>query len=345
MRWGRKGIYFAALQRTAAHLFSIDPATRLITRVSAPEDHAFTSFTFTRDFKHVAMLEAGSNSSSEVAVSALDLFEQTRLTRLGEQFSRFQTGTRELVHWKSVDGTLIEGVLIKPAGFDPSKKYPVLAADRYYPVEEFVAKGALVLRPNYRGSAGYGEKFRALNVRNLGIGDSWDVLSGVDYLVAKGWADPDRVGVMGWSQGGYISAFLATSSDRFRAVSVGAGISDWTAYYVSTDIHPFTRQYLKATPWDDPDIYRKTSPISNVNHARTPTLIQHGELDKRVPIANAYELEQALRDRDVPVRMVVYKGFGHSIDKPKQQRAVMQENLDWFNRWLWEEKPALVSGQ
>jgi dipeptidyl aminopeptidase/acylaminoacyl peptidase len=144
---------------------------------------------------------------------------------------------------------------------------------------------------------------------------------------------------MGWSQGGYISAFITCSSDRFKAVSVGAGISDWMTYYVNTDIHPFTRQYLKATPWEDGEIYRKTSPISYVKNAKTPTLIQHGELDKRVPIPNAYELRQALEDRGVPVKMVVYKGFGHGIDKPKQQRSVMEQNYDWFVQWIWGERP------
>ena len=153
-----------------------------------------------------------------------------------------------------------------PTGVDRTS----LAPDRYYPVERFVARGALVLRPNYRGSAGYGEKFRSLNVRDLGVGDYANAISGVDFLIAKGWVDPAKVGAMGWSEGGYISAFITASSDRFRAVSVGAGISDWTTYYVNTDIHPFTRQYLQATPWDDPEIYKKTSPISYVKAAKTP---------------------------------------------------------------------------
>ena len=135
-----------------------------------------------------------------------------------------------------------------------------------------------------------------LNVRNLGVGDAWDVLSGVEALVERGVADPDRVAAMGWSQGGYISAFLTTSSDRFRAISVGAGISNWMTYYVNTDIHGFTREYLKATPWDDPEIYAKTSPMTYILQAKTPTLIQHGEFDARVPTPNAYELYQGLQD-------------------------------------------------
>jgi len=203
-----------------------------------------------------------------------------------------------------------------------------------------------VLKPNYRGSAGYGGKFRALNVRNLGVGDYADVISGVDSLIAKGFVDKDRLGSMGWSEGGYISAFITTSSDRFKAVSVGAGISDWMTYYANTDITPFTAQYLRATPWDDPKIYAKTSPITYVAKAKTPTLIQQGSADRRVPVANSFELRQALEDHGVPVKMVLYDGFGHPINKPKQQRAVMEENENWFGHYIFGEPlaPALTPG-
>ena len=143
---------------------------------------------------------------------------------------------------------------------------------------------------------------------------------------------------MGWSQGGYISAFLTTKhSDRFKAISVGAGISDWMTYYVNTDIHPFTRQYLKATPWDDPKIYADTSPMTYIKQARTPTLIQHGDQDARVPIPNAFQLYQGLRDQNVPVQLSIFKGFGHGINKPKANRAAMQQNLDWFTRYIWNQ--------
>jgi len=196
-------------------------------------------------------------------------------------------------------------------------------------------KGALILQPNYRGSTGYGEKFRSLNVRNLGVGDAWDVESGVDYLVKNGLVHPDSVGAMGWSQGGYISAFLTTNSDKFKAISVGAGISNWVTYYVNTDIHPFTRQYLHATPWDDMKIYLKTSPMTNIKKAITPTLIQHGEFDRRVPIPNAYELLQGLRDQNVDAKLIVYKGFGHGITKPKERLAAVWHNWQWFAKYIW----------
>jgi len=211
-----------------------------------------------------------------------------------------------------------------------------LVAQSTYPIPIWQARGALVLEPNYRGSAGYGEKFRSLNVRNLGVGDAWDVISGIDALVAQGLADNNRVGAMGWSQGGYISAFLTThDAARFKAISVGAGISDWMTYYVNTDIHPFTRQYLKATPWDDPEIYAKTSPMTYIKGAKAPTLIQHGELDRRVPIPNAYELYQGLQDQGVPVKLIVYKGFGHGLTKPKANRAAMEHNIEWFDKYVF----------
>ena len=352
--WGPDGIYFEANQKTYSHAFRLNPETKAIEKLDATDHAVAFGFSFTRDFKHAAFRAALEDEYAEIYAASVSPWKATKLTALGEQLKPFKVAHREVTSWTSSDGTKIEGVLYTPADFQLGKKYPLLVvihggptgvdqpvvnADRYYPIERFVAKGALVLRPNYRGSAGYGEKFRALNVRNLGVGDYADVISGVDALIAKGWVDRERVGAMGWSQGGYISAFITASSDRFKAVSVGAGISDWMTYYVNTDITPFTQQYLHATPWDDPEIYKKTSPISYVLKARTPTLIQHGENDRRVPIPNAYELRQALEDRGVPVKMVVYKGFGHGITKPKQQRAVMEENEKWFAQYIWGEKP------
>ena len=348
--WLPGGLYFEAEQKTAAYLFALDPASGHIKRVGENDSLVSNAFSLTADGGSVAFLRSGPTNYPEVYTASTARFAPVAVTTLGEQIKSITLAKRELISWKSKDGTTIEGVLLKPADFDPKKKYPLLVVihggptgidqpifrpDRYYPIEQFVEKGALVLRPNYRGSAGYGEKMRSLNVRNLGVGDAWDVMSGVDSLIAQGFVDPNRLGCMGWSQGGYISAFLTTSTNRFKAISVGAGISDWATYYVNTDITLFTPQYLKATPWDDPEIYRKTSPITYVKNASTPTLIQHGELDKRVPIPNGYELRQALEDRGVPVKMIVYKGFGHGIDKPKQQRAVMEHNLDWFSRYIW----------
>ncbi len=352
VEWNADGLYFNAAQKTAAHLFRLDIASGRITRVTSPDSMIVGAISFSKDGKQVAFTSPSATSLSEIYISQAGSFAPRKLTAMTEQVKAMTLATREVISWKSKDGAEIEGVLIKPANFDPTKKYPLLCIihggptgidrptlldARYYPADIWAAKGALVLKVNYRGSAGYGEKFRQLNVRNLGVGDAWDVLSGVDHLIEKGWVDPQRMGSMGWSQGGYISAFLTTSSDRFKAISVGAGISNWATYYYNTDITPFTIQYLGDDPADDPEIYAKTSPMTYIKQAKTPTLIQHGEFDRRVPIPNAYELRQGLEDRGVPVEMVVYKGYGHGITKPKSMRAVMMHNLAWFNHYIFGE--------
>jgi dipeptidyl aminopeptidase/acylaminoacyl peptidase len=335
LEWNRHGIYFSGLQKTAAHLFRVDPVSAKIVRVSQPDDLMAGSFSVTRSADRIAFTVSSSTTIGEVFISDTRSFTPRKLTNFNEQIKPFTLGTREVISWRSQDGTTIEGVLIKPADFDPAKRYPLLCIihggptgidrpalltpdTRNYPSDIWAARGALILKVNYRGSAGYGEKFRKLNVGNLGVGDAWDVLSGVDFLIAKGWVDKNKVACMGWSQGGYISAFLTTSSDRFVAISVGAGISNWATYYYNTDITPFTINYLGNDPAVDPAIYAKTSPMNYIKTARTPTLIQHGELDRRVPIANAYELRQGLENRGVRVEMIVYKGFGHGINKPNQ---------------------------
>lgn len=353
--WAPSGILFSGLERTSSRVYRLDPATRQFTALYPASGAAAGSFSFSRDFSTVAFTMGNAQAFPEVYVaSTADMAWARKVTRFGDQISGWTVGNREVIAWKSTDGATIEGVLHKPADFKPGRKYPLLvivhggptgisrpvrvAGNGPYPIEQFLAKGAIILEPNYRGSAGYGEKFRSLNVRNLGVGDAWDVLSGVDHLVAQGLADPARMGVMGWSQGGYISAFLATHERQpFKAISVGAGISNWMTYYVNTDIHPFTRQYLGATPWDDPAIYAKTSPMTTIKRAKTPTLIQHGEFDTRVPTPNAYELYQGLQDVGVPVKLIIYKGFGHGLNKPKAARASMEHNLEWFSRYVFGE--------
>lgn len=351
--WTTSGLFFSASQRTWAYLYRLDPATRQTTTLRARQDWIGQSFAVTPDGTAAAFVASGPRDFPEVyAAPVAATLAPVKLSDLGAQVAAWPKHTRETVRWKSQDGAEIEGVLHKPADFQAGRRYPLLVvihggptgvsrpvpygSASFYPIDGWLAKGALVLEPNYRGSAGYGEKFRALNVRNLGIGDAWDVLSGIDHLVAQGLVDKDRVGSMGWSQGGYISAFLTTKhADRFKALSVGAGISNWVTYYVNTDIHPFTRQYLKSTPWDDPKIYADTSPMTYIKSAKAPTLIQHGDRDPRVPIPNAFELYQGLQDQKVPVELMIFRGFGHGLDKPKANRGAMQQNWDWFGTYLW----------
>ena len=361
--WTPGGICFAASWRTGSYLYQTGPDGSDLRSLLVTSDLNGSAFSLSRDGTTVAFIGGNATSYPEIYVAPIAGGRPRRLTRLGDQLKGWTLGSSEVVQWTSRDGTSIEGVLTRPADFKPGKRRPLIVvvhggptgvsrpalfgSTYVYPIEPWLARGALVLQPNYRGSAGYGAAFRALNVRNLGVGDAWDVASGIDALVARGWVDSTRVGVCGWSQGGYISAFLAThESRRFRAISVGAGISDWMTYYVNTDITPFTRQYLRATPWDDPAIYAGTSPITTVRSASAPTLIQHGDADARVPAPDAWELYRGLMDAGVPTRLILYKGFGHALNKPKAVRAALRHNLEWFDRYLWGVVPpaATASG-
>jgi dipeptidyl aminopeptidase/acylaminoacyl peptidase len=357
--WGPQGIYSFAARGTTAHLFRFDPATGEHEQITPSDREGWISMgcSFDRTFLRAGVVAGDAAHYLEAGV--LDMGSRTfqPLSDFNSHLEGRSIARRETISWTSKDGTEINGVLMKPPGFEPNAKHPLLVVIHggpggvsfqalisrqerlYYPIQQWLAMGALVLEPNYRGSAGYGEVFRSLNVRNLGIGDYDDVISGVETLTQRGWIDPERVGVMGWSQGGFISAFIATYGGRIRAASVGAGVSNWTTYYANTDVHSLAYQYHQATPWEDPESYRRSSPMTYIHNAKIPTLILHGDCDRRVPIPNAFELYQGLKDLGVPTKLVVYPGMGHPINSPRTSRHVMHENLDWFGRWIWDETP------
>jgi len=352
LKWTTTGIIGTVWQKTNRPFIQIDPVTGDFNINNNGPTRTY-SFSVSKDGKSIALQGADNDDLTEILKANLPLENILKVTDNSAQIKDWLVAQSEVISWKSKDGALIEGVLFKPHDYVETKKYPLLVVihggptgisvpqptpSYVYPIVQWLNKGALVLMPNYRGSAGYGEKFRSLNVKNLGVGDMWDVMSGVQSLIDKGMVDKEKMGAMGWSQGGYISAFLTTNTDAFKAISVGAGISNWMTYYVNTDIHPFTRQYLKATPWSDKGIYEKTSPMTNINKATTPTLIQHGEFDKRVPPANAFELYQGLQDVGVETKLIIYKGFGHGITKPKERLAAMWHNWQWFGKYIWGEE-------
>jgi dipeptidyl aminopeptidase/acylaminoacyl peptidase len=285
----------------------------------------------------------------EAFVATLDGFAPRRITAL--QPTDLPPAPRtEVVTWKSSDGTAVEGLLTYPIGWQDGRRVPLLVilhggppsaftnnfTGRFatYPIAVFAQRGYAVLRPNVRGSAGYGRDFRYANARDWGGGDAQDVISGVAALVARGIADSARTGVMGWSYGGYLTAITIARTQRFRAASVGAGITDLISYSGTADIPGFVPSYYGRDFWDDTTAYRAGSAIANVTRITTPTLIQHGELDERVPIGQGYQLYYALQRRGIPVRMLVYPRQGHGIGEPKLQVEAAQANLEWFDRWL-----------
>lgn len=302
----------------------------------------------TKDGNHITYSKAITNETFEIYL------DDKKITNENSFFEGKLKSNREIISWQSSDGLKIEGVLSRPVEFDSNKKYPLLVVihggpawasfpifsdcfNEKYPIEQFVEKGFIVLEPNYRGSSGYGNEFLKANYRKQGLADYDDVISGVDELVEKGIVDKDRVGVMGWSNGGYISAFYSTFSNRFKAISVGGGITNWSTHYVNTDIPYFIRMHLGNTPWNDPDIYKKTSPMTYIKSACTPTLIQHGEKDARIPVTNAYELYEGLRDMEVDTELIIFKEMAYSSDQPGVHVAIMKQNLMWFSHYILGE--------
>jgi dipeptidyl aminopeptidase/acylaminoacyl peptidase len=192
-------------------------------------------------------------------------------------------------------------------------------------------KGIAVFAPNFRGSVNYGAPFRLKNAMSQGIGDYQDVMTGVDHLIDRGIADPDRLGIMGWSYGGYLTAAIITQTRRFKAASIGAPATDWITYYGQSDgPREVLRSYFGGTPWEVPENYQRHSPRFRLKDIRTPSLLQVGALD----INHNAEIYQALLDHSVPVEYVVYPREGHRITEPKHVRDLLERNLNWFVRWL-----------
>jgi dipeptidyl aminopeptidase/acylaminoacyl peptidase len=269
------------------------------------------------------------------------------------QLTHFQVGVAELpkvrserVSWKSTDGLPIEGVLWLPIDYKPGQRVPLIVelhggptgivldafpVPRTYPTQVFLQNGIAVFAPNFRGSVNYGAAFTKKSAQSQGIGDYQDVMTGIDALVARGVADPDRLGVMGWSYGGYLTASMITQTNRFKAASIGAPATDWITYYGQSDApREVLHSYFGGAPWEKPENYHSHSPRFGLKNVRTPSLLQVGSLD----INHNAEIYQALLDLKVPVEYVVYPREGHGLTEPAHIRDLLERNLNWFLRWL-----------
>jgi dipeptidyl aminopeptidase/acylaminoacyl peptidase len=205
-----------------------------------------------------------------------------------------------------------------------------------YPLATFSSRYA-ILRVNPRGSSGYGQKFRFANLKDWGGGDYMDIMAGVDRVIEMAVADPERLGVMGWSYGGYMTSWTITQTKRFKAASVGAGVTNLMSFIGTADIPSFIPDYFEGQPWEKLELYRSHSAMFNVKGVTTPTLIQHGEADERVPISQGYEFYNALKVQKVPVRMIVLPRMPHGPNEPKMVLKAKQTNLEWFEKYIGQE--------
>ncbi|AIC92758.1 S9 family peptidase [Shouchella lehensis] len=349
IRWTEKGLFIRWQRKTHYLIGMISKDDGSVEIISKDSDRVVMEAAITKSGEHISYISANHHETFDVYLNGL------KVTNENDVFHNRDKSSREIIFWQNHDGDELEGVLSTPVNFDKNKQYPLLVVahggpawasfpifsgcfNEKYPIEWFVEKGFIVLEPNYRGSSGYGNEFLKANYRKLGFAYYEDVVSGIDFLVEKGMVDEDRVGIMGWSNGGYVSAFCATFSHRFKAASVGGGITNWYTHYVHTDIPSIIRSYFGADPWKEPEIYRKTSPTTYISTASTPILIQHGEKDLRVPLANSYELYKGLKNQGVATDFIVYHGMAYQSEKPSISVAIMNQNLDWFSHYLLDEE-------
>ncbi|CAN5860703.1 S9 family peptidase [soil metagenome] len=344
-----KRIYFTEAKGTGTRVYTVDVAANKITNLNET-DEVLNGVNLNRTGTMLGFVKQNPETPPEAYVSKVDKFAPVQISRANSDMPKMPLGKTEIVKWKSKDGKEIEGLLTYPVNYQAGQKVPLIlnihggptgvfqqtfiGGRGVYPLAAFASRGYAILRPNPRGSSGYGKDFRYANEKDWGGADYQDLMSGVDKVIEMGVADPNRLGVMGWSYGGFMTSWIVTQTGRFKAASAGAPVTNLMSFNGTADIPSFVPDYFGGQAWENMEIYQKHSPMFNVKGVTTPTLIQHGDADVRVPISQGYEFYNALKAQNVPVRMIVLPRQPHGPNEPKMQIAAMQSNLDWFEKCL-----------
>jgi dipeptidyl aminopeptidase/acylaminoacyl peptidase len=299
----------------------------------------------------LAVVRSAPNQPREVWTfhpSHRDAQKWTPLTELNASFKQVANGAHEIVFWTSQDGQEMQGVLVRPPNAKPGKPLPLIvhphggptgitANDYLSParwVYHLTQRGFAIFMPNYRGSTGWGIAFAEANLGDLGGNDFQDIMTGIDALIERGIADPKRLGIGGWSYGGYLTAWAITQTNRFRAAVVGAGIVNWLSFHGTSYLCRWDELHYNANPYARGGVYDKFSPINFIENAVTPTLILHGEKDGDVPVSQGYELHRALKDHGVPTELVIYPREPHGVAETTHVKDLIQRVCAWFERYL-----------
>jgi dipeptidyl aminopeptidase/acylaminoacyl peptidase len=309
---------------------------------------------------HLAYRSVASGTTGDVYIKDVASNRSTRLTDVNPELKQLSLGETRAVSWRSFDGMEIWGLLVLPPGTRTGRVpllvychggpiggftwglFPqfahLIGQVEPYPVQAMASAGFAILLPMPRGGSGYGEEAYSAIDNNWGGPDYRDIMAGVDYTIQSGIADPERLGVMGASYGGFMTSWIVTQTDRFKAASTGASVNDLASLYYLSEAGDFMIEYFKA-PWEAPAVYAEHSALSFAANVKTPLLIQHGEVDPRVPLAQAREFYRALKAHGKTVEFDIYPRGGHVLREPLMQREQMRRNLEWFTRWLKPTSP------
>ena len=337
-------IYFSAAIKTENHLFSAAVDDGRIKQVSTGNT-IYRSFSISEDGEKVAFVKTTPESPGDLCISAIRDWNPVKLIDMNPQLTKFYLAHEEVIQWKGADDWDIEGILEYPSGYERGKKYPLIVCPHggpygkhskgfrgYYKI--YAANGYAVLRPNVRGSAGYGQKFGMADIGDWGGKDFIDMMKGVDKVIEMGIADKDKLAVMGGSYGGFMTFWTITQTNRFKAAIAHAAISDWFSFFGQTDIPDYLEFGFKGRPWISKEIYEKYSPIEYVTNVKTPLLITHGEEDKRVPITQSEQYYASLKKLGVEVQFIRYPREGHGIGEPRHRIDLINRQLEWLNKYL-----------
>lgn len=353
-----KEIFYAETDRTSNRVFAL-PLSGAKPRVITAGAGTFTAPSFSADGKSISFIHQTPENAPEVFTSLLAKWDPKKLSDANKDFPKLPMGKTEVISWKSKDGKTIEGLLTYPVNYRSGRKYPLIlnihggpagvftqtftASGSVYPIQAFAQQGYAVLRPNPRGSSGYGKDFRHGNHNDWGFGDYDDDQTGVDKVIEMGLAHPDSLVICGWSYGGYMTSFTVTKTDRFKAASLGAPVTNLMSFNGTADIPGFLPSYFEGDYWDKLDAYQKHSAMFNIKNVKTPSQIIHGERDFRVPPSQGFEFYAAMKRLGVPSEMVTYPRTPHGPQEPKFIQDIGERVITWFNKYLGKKMTATAA--
>ena len=344
---------------TRRHVLAV-PVDGGETRFISYGDGVVGSVALTDDASRMAFTYQTTEEPWDVFVSPTNGYAPTRVTDLHADVPRPEMGPTRLVSWTSTEGFEIEGLLTYPVGYEEGERVPMIlnvhggpsgvfsqsftGSPAAYMLQYFAQRGFAILRPNPRGSTGYGKDFRYANFQDWGYGDFRDLMSGVDHVIEMGVADPDRLLLMGWSYGGYMTSWAVTQTDRFVAASMGAGLPNLVSMTTTTDIQDYLVGHMGVEFWEDYERYERHSAMYHIANVVTPTQVIHGAEDLRVPFTQGQEFYRALDRRGVPTEMVVYPRTPHGPREPKFVMDVSERILAWFRKHLDSDAVTAADG-